>query len=102
MLSCSLSIPPRKSATPPIRPSRNFYIQSSIWRIHVSNKLAKVMKETLNTVRVGLFFLLGLAVIWVVYEALNEGAVFRAEGFPVNAPFGDVKMLRTGDDVRVS
>ncbi len=60
------------------------------------------MKQTLNTARVGLFFLLGLAIIWIVYETLSQGTAFRAEGYPVHAPFGDVKMLRAGDDVRVS
>lgn len=60
------------------------------------------MKETLNTVRVGLFFFFGLAVIWIVYETLREGRLFRADGFPVYAEFTDVKMLRAGDDVRVS
>ena len=60
------------------------------------------MKQTLNTARVGLFFLLGLAIIWIVYETLSQGTAFRAEGFPVRAPFGDVKTLRVGDDVRVS
>jgi|GEM_PF-206660 len=60
------------------------------------------MKETLNTVRVGLFFLLGLAVIWIVYETLREGRLFGTDGFPVYAQFTDVKALRSGDDVRVA
>src|SRR5690625_1009277 len=60
------------------------------------------MKETLNTVRVGLFFLLGLAVIWIVYETLQEGAVFETKGYTIIGEFEDVKMLRAGDDVRIS
>lgn len=60
------------------------------------------MKETLNTARVGLFFLLGLAVIWIVYETLREGRLFTSEGYEIYAHFEDVKMLRTGDDVRAS
>lgn len=60
------------------------------------------MKDSLNTVRVGLFFVLGLAVIWIVYETLREGRIFASDGYPLYAQFGDVKMLRSGDDVRVS
>lgn len=60
------------------------------------------MKESLNTVRVGLFFMLGLAIVWIVYETLREGRMFGDEGYPLYAQFGDVKMLRSGDDVRVS
>lgn len=60
------------------------------------------MKETLNTVRVGLFCLLGLAVIWIVYETLQEGAVFETKGYTIIGEFEDVKMLRAGDDVRIS
>jgi phospholipid/cholesterol/gamma-HCH transport system substrate-binding protein len=60
------------------------------------------MKETLNTVRVGLFFLLGVAVIWIVYETLQEGRLFTTEGYPIEAEFRDVKALRSGDDVRVA
>lgn len=60
------------------------------------------MKDALNTARVGLFFLLGLAIIWIVYETLREGRFGRSEGYSVVAQFEDVKMLRSGDDVRVS
>lgn len=60
------------------------------------------MKETLNTVRVGLFCLLGLAVIWIVYETLQEGTIFGTRGYPISGQFEDVKMLRSGDDVRIS
>lgn len=60
------------------------------------------MKETLNTVRVGLFFLLGVAVIWIVYETLQEGRLLSTEGYPITGEFKDVKMLRSGDDVRVA
>lgn len=60
------------------------------------------MKETLNTVRVGLFFLLGLAVTWIVYETLQQGRLVRDETYPLYGSFADVKMLRSGDDVRVA
>lgn len=60
------------------------------------------MKDTLNTVRVGLFFVLGLAFIWIVYETLQEGRLFTAEGYSIRAEFKTVDMLRSGDDVRAA
>lgn len=60
------------------------------------------MKESLNTARVGLFFFLGLAIIWIVYETLQEGRLFGSEGYSIYGEFESVKTLRAGDDVRVS
>lgn len=60
------------------------------------------MKETLNTARVGLFCLLGMAVIWIVYETLREGRLFAEEGYLIQAEFQTVKMLRSGDDIRAA
>lgn len=60
------------------------------------------MKETLNTVRVGLFCLLGLTVIWIVYETLQEGRLLAEETYPLYGHFENVSMLRPGDDIRVS
>lgn len=60
------------------------------------------MKETLNTVRVGLFCLLGFAVTWIVYETLQEGRLLKTAGYTILGRFEDVKLLRAGDDVRIS
>lgn len=60
------------------------------------------MKTTLNTVRVGLFFVLGLALIWITYETLSQGSAFRDESYTLEASFETVQMLRAGDDVRMS
>jgi phospholipid/cholesterol/gamma-HCH transport system substrate-binding protein len=60
------------------------------------------MKETLNTVRVGLFFLVGVAIVWIVFETLRDGRIVAGDSYNIVAEFGDVKMLRGGDDVRVS
>jgi phospholipid/cholesterol/gamma-HCH transport system substrate-binding protein len=50
--------------------------------------------------RVGLFFLLGCALLWITYEALNGGTFSRTEGYSVVARFGTLKELKPGDDVR--
>ncbi len=60
------------------------------------------MSHTLNTARVGLFFLLGVALIWVVYQSLGEGTFFREEGYRVTAQFDDLKQLKAGDEVRMA
>jgi phospholipid/cholesterol/gamma-HCH transport system substrate-binding protein len=35
------------------------------------------MNNSQQTIRVGLFFLLGLALVWVTFQTLDGGAVFR-------------------------
>jgi phospholipid/cholesterol/gamma-HCH transport system substrate-binding protein len=48
---------------------------------------------------VGLFFVLGLALLWVTFEALNGGRVFRPKGYPLVARFTNLKGLNEGDDI---
>lgn len=60
------------------------------------------MKTTLNTVRVGLFFILGIALIWIAYETLSEGRMFREDSYTLYARFDNIQTLRNGDDVRMS
>jgi phospholipid/cholesterol/gamma-HCH transport system substrate-binding protein len=61
------------------------------------------MNSTQQTIRVGLFFLLGVALIWVTFETLSGGNhFFRKEGYELIASFGDIKELKVGDDVRMA
>ncbi|MBI2518655.1 MAG: MCE family protein [Opitutae bacterium] len=60
------------------------------------------MNNTLQTVRVGLFFILGLALAWITFESLNGGQVFRKRGYTVVAPFANLKGLKTGDEVQMA
>jgi phospholipid/cholesterol/gamma-HCH transport system substrate-binding protein len=53
----------------------------------------------MQTVRVGLFFLLGLALLWVTYESLNGGRVFKQKGYMLLARFDNLKGLHEGDDI---
>jgi phospholipid/cholesterol/gamma-HCH transport system substrate-binding protein len=55
-----------------------------------------------QTARVGLFFLLGLALIWVTFETLTGGKIFRQDGYTIIAPFGSLKELKSGDEVRMA
>ncbi|MEM0966174.1 MAG: MlaD family protein [Verrucomicrobiota bacterium] len=51
---------------------------------------------------VGLFFIVGLVIIYFVYSALNERAGVDSGGYSIEAPFNDLLQLRVGDDVRMS
>ncbi|MDD2765322.1 MAG: MlaD family protein [Opitutaceae bacterium] len=60
------------------------------------------MNNRLQTIRVGLFFLLGLALLWVTFESLNGGRVFKQRGYTLIARFDNLKGLLKGDDVRMA
>ncbi len=57
------------------------------------------MNSTQQTVRVGLFFLLGCALAWITFEALSGGQVFKPKGYTLVAPFNNLKGLKEGDEV---
>jgi len=57
------------------------------------------MNNPAQTVRVGLFFVLGLALAWITFESLNGGRIFRPDGYTVVAPFANLKGLKAGDEV---
>ncbi len=60
------------------------------------------MKHALNTARIGLFVLLGLGLLWIIYESLERGTFFRQESYTLLAEFSTVKTLKPGDDVRMA
>lgn len=60
------------------------------------------MNNTQQTARVGLFFLLGIALIWVTFETLSGGKVFQDEGYQLIAGFESLKELKEGDEVRMA
>jgi phospholipid/cholesterol/gamma-HCH transport system substrate-binding protein len=60
------------------------------------------MNNMQQTARVGLFFLLGLALIWVTFETLSGGKVFKDKGYTLIAGFETLKSLKPGDEVRMA
>ena len=60
------------------------------------------MNNAQQTVRVGLFFILGLALIWVTFETLSGGRVFQDKGYELVAGFDNLKSLKPGDEVRMA
>jgi phospholipid/cholesterol/gamma-HCH transport system substrate-binding protein len=60
------------------------------------------MNNAQQTARVGLFFLLGLALTWVTFETLSGGKLFRDDGYTLIAGFPSLKDLKVGDEVRMA
>jgi phospholipid/cholesterol/gamma-HCH transport system substrate-binding protein len=60
------------------------------------------MNNFQQTARVGLFFLLGLALTWVTFETLRGGKVFKDQGYNLIAGFETLKELKEGDDIRMA
>jgi phospholipid/cholesterol/gamma-HCH transport system substrate-binding protein len=60
------------------------------------------MNSAQQTARVGLFFLLGVALVWVTFETLSNGKLFEEHGVTLIAKFADLKQLKSGDDVRMA
>ncbi len=58
------------------------------------------MNNAQMSARVGLFFLIGVALLWITYEALNGGSFSHKQGYTVVARFATLKELKPGDDVR--
>ena len=57
------------------------------------------MNNSQQTIRVGLFFLLGVALAWITFESLSGGQIFKKKGYTLIAPFANLKGLKTGDDI---
>ena len=55
------------------------------------------MNNTQQNFRVGLFFLLGVALAWVTFESLTGGEIFKTKGYPLYAGFSNLKGLKPGD-----
>ena len=60
------------------------------------------MNNAQMSVRVGLFFLLGLALIWITHESLNGSKLSRDNAYALTAKFATIKELKAGDDVRLA
>ncbi|MCC6414655.1 MAG: MCE family protein, partial [Opitutaceae bacterium] len=60
------------------------------------------MNNAHHTARVGLFFLLGLALIWVTYETLGNRSSLKKSGYTLIAGFDNLKELKAGDDIRMA
>jgi phospholipid/cholesterol/gamma-HCH transport system substrate-binding protein len=60
------------------------------------------MNTAQQTARVGLFFLLGVALVWVTFETLSDGKLFEQHSHTLIAGFDDLRQLKAGDEVRLA
>lgn len=57
------------------------------------------MNNAQQSIRVGLFTLLGIALAWITFESLSGGQIFKPKGYTLVAPFANLKGLKAGDEV---
>ena len=60
------------------------------------------MNNTQQTARVGLFFILGLALTWVTFQTLSGKNIFKSKGYTLIVGFESLKELKIGDEVRMA
>ncbi len=60
------------------------------------------MSNAQTSARVGLFFLLGIALVWVTYQALSGNKTEVKNGYELIAAFNTLKELKAGDEVRMA
>lgn len=60
------------------------------------------MNNTQMTARVGLFFILGVVLIYVTLNSLSKGKIGKDDGYTLVATFSNLKELKEGDPVRMA
>jgi phospholipid/cholesterol/gamma-HCH transport system substrate-binding protein len=60
------------------------------------------MNNAQMSARVGLFFLIGVALVWVTYESLGSSKLSSKNAYTLIAQFKNLKELKAGDDVRMA
>lgn len=60
------------------------------------------MNNAQMSARVGLFFLLGIALTWVTLDSLSDTKIDRKKGYTLTAQFKNLKELKKGDEVRMA
>lgn len=60
------------------------------------------MNQTFQSIRVGIFFVLGLILIYTVYTVIGSGSLKSEEGYAVEAGFDNIRTLAAGADVRMA
>ncbi len=60
------------------------------------------MRDTLNLARVGLFFVLGIALIYITYATLSDQRLRAEEGYEVRAVFDNIRTVTVSAEVRMA
>jgi phospholipid/cholesterol/gamma-HCH transport system substrate-binding protein len=60
------------------------------------------MNQTFQSIRVGIFFVLGVVLIYAVYTVIGSGVIKADEGYTLTAEFDNIRTLTPGSDVRMA
>lgn len=60
------------------------------------------MNATFQSIRVGVFFVLGAVLIYAVYSVIGSKTFGKSEGYTLTATFNDIRTLTNGADVRIA
>lgn len=60
------------------------------------------MNNASQSIRVGAFFVLGVALIWIAYETLSGARLERTSGYRIEAAFDNLQQLKASDEVRMA
>lgn len=55
-----------------------------------------------QSIRVGAFFLLGVGLLWIVYETLSGNRLDNSNGYRITATFTDIQQLKATSEVRMA
>lgn len=55
-----------------------------------------------QSISVGIFVVLGIALLWVIQNSLNDASTQKAPGYEIVGYFDTLLQLRSGDDVRMA
>lgn len=55
-----------------------------------------------QSIRVGAFFLLGIGLLWIVYETLSDHRFDSGNGYHITASFEDIQQLKASSEVRMA
>ena len=60
------------------------------------------MNQTFQSIRVGIFFVLGVVLIYAVYSVIGSGSIKNDEGYKLTAEFDNIRTLTPGSEVRMA
>ena len=58
--------------------------------------------QTQMNIRVALFFIIGVALIWITFQSLHNNSFTAKDGYRVTAAFQSVRELKIGNEVRMA
>ena len=60
------------------------------------------MNQAQMNARVGIFFLIGIVIIWITFQSLHDNSFTARDGYKVTAAFKSVRELKIGNEVRMA